>query len=374
MTQEAKKNFLINCLFFVVLGAIVYFAFKTLIVYIFPFFIGLLVSMIVQKPATTLHRRLKLPKSVCMISLVIVVYILVMLVVFLAAYGIYNWLWRIGETIPQILPTLTEAAELLSARLSDFVDTIPGALKDTIMTLPTTAVGAAGEQITGLITSLATSLVSGIPSVILGVIITIIASAYIAKDYTKVVTFLGDQLPPRVWELALASKQILFKNIFRMLRGYALLMFITFCELCITFLILGYGKRALSIAAVIAVVDILPILGTGTVLIPWGIIELIFGNFLHGGVILIAYLIITILRNVLEPKIIGQQVGVHPLLMLFVLFIGLKLFGILGMFGMVLLVVICAELQHSGKIRIWVTREESKLRRKVHRDSKKQQQ
>lgn len=371
MTQEAKKNFLINCLFFAVLGAIVYFTFKTLFIYIFPFFIGLVVSMIVQKPATTLHKRTKIPKSICMVSLVIVVYILVMLLVFLAGYGIYNWLWSIGQTIPQILPKLTEAATLLSNRLSDFVETVPGSLRDALMALPTTAVGAAGEQITGLITSLAASIVSGIPSVILGVIITVIASAYIAKDYTKVVTFLGDQLPPRVWELALASKQILFRNIFRMLRGYALLMLITFAELCLTFLILGYGKNAITIAAVIAVIDILPILGTGTVLIPWGVIELIFGNFLHGGVILAAYLIITIVRNTLEPKIIGQQVGVHPLLMLFVLFIGLKLFGILGMFGLVLLVVICAELQHSGKIRIWITREESKLRRQIHRSSKK---
>lgn len=371
MTQEAKKNFLINCLFLAVLGVIVYFAFKTLLIYIFPFSIGLLVSMIVQKPAATLHRRLKLPKGLCMVALVIIVYILAMLLVFLVGYGVYNWLWNIAQTIPQILPKITEAGSLLISRLSDIMSAMEPRLKEALMALPATAVSATGEKLTGVATSLAGSIVSGIPSVILGVIITIIASAYIAKDYTKVITFLGDQLPPRLWELAVASKQILFKNIFRMLRGYILLMFITFAELTLALLILGYGKTAVTLAAVIAVIDILPILGTGTILIPWGIIELIFGDYLAGAVILAAYLIITIVRNSLEPKIIGQQVGVHPLLMLFVLFVGLRLFGILGMVGLVLLVVIAAQLQREGKIRIWVTREESKLRRNLHKAANK---
>lgn len=370
MTQEAKKNFLINCLFFAVLGGLIYFMFKTLFVYIFPFSIGLIVSMIVQKPAATLHRRLKLPKGICMLMLVIVIYITLVLILSLLGYGVYNWLYKLAQAIPEILPTITEAGELISNRLSDFVETMPPALKEALLALPTTAIATAGQSLTAWITSLAAGIVSGIPGVIIGIIITIIASAYIAKDYTKVVTFLGDQLPPRVWDLVLSAKNILFKNIFRMARGYALLMLITFAELCGLLLLLGYGKSAVTIAAVVAVVDILPILGVGTVLIPWAVIEFIFGDFLAGFLLLLGYIIITFLRNALEPKIIGQQVGVHPLLMLFVLFVGLRLFGILGMFGLVLLVIIAAQLQKEGKIRIWITREESRLRRNLHKEAK----
>ena len=371
MSQEAKKKFLINCLFFAVLGGLIYFTFKTLIVYIFPFSIGLLVSMVVQKPANALHDRLKLPKGICMVSLVIVVYIIIMLLFTLLGYAIYNWLASIAQTIPKILPMVTDAATLLANRVADFIQSIPGELQDPIMALPTTAIGAAGESLTTIATSLATSLVSGIPSVIIGVIITVIASAYIAKDYTKVVTFLGDQLPPKAWEIVLQAKKILFKNIFRMCRGYLFLMFLTFCELTIAMFILGFGKNAITLAAAIAVIDILPVLGTGTVLIPWCIIELIYGDILGFAVLLITYLVITIVRNTLEPKIIGAQVGVHPLIMLFVLFVGLKLFGIMGMFGLVLLVVICAQLQREGLMRFWITREESKLRRSIHNQNKK---
>lgn len=365
MTLESKKSFLINCLFFVVVGTIIYFVFNSLFVYIFPFAIGMLVSMIVQKPATTLHRRIKIPKSICMVFMVVVVYVLVMLAVFLIVYGVYHWLSGLARTLPQIVPEMTKAAEIISDSLSRFSERLPAAFQSTMLEIPSTAISSAGSWLTGTLTDLAAGIMAGIPGVILGVIITIIASAYIAKDYSKVVNFLGNQLPPRVWELVLSAKQIVFKNIFKMLRGYMLLMFITFVELSIALFILGFGKNSLLIGAAIAIIDILPVLGTGTVLIPWAVIEFIFGDFLSGGLLLLTYLIITIVRNVLEPRIIGQQVGVHPLLMLFVMFIGLRLFGLLGMVGLILLVVIASELQRAGKIHIWVTKEEALRRREA---------
>jgi len=371
MTHEAKKSFLTNCLFFAVIAALIYCVFKFMFVYIFPFAIGLVVSMVVQKPAFTLHKRTKIPKGVCMMSLVIVLYIMIMLLVTALVYGVYSWLSSLTQALPGVISTVSEAADLINARISSFIANLPIDIQVTLNSLPSTAITTAGSGLAGWLTDTAAGLIAGIPSVILGVVITVIASAFIANDYTRVVTFLGDQLPPRVWDIVLASKHIVFKNVFRMLRGYALLMLITFAELTVTLLIIGYGKDAFALAALIAVIDILPVLGTGAVLIPWGIVSLIFGNFFEGIVILVAYLAITVLRNTLEPKIIGQQVGIHPLLMLFVLFVGLRLFGILGMFGLVLLVIIAAELQRTGKIHIWVTHEEANLRRSIYESSHK---
>lgn len=364
MTQEGKKSFLINCLFIAVVGVIIYFVFDSLFIYIFPFAIGMLVSMAVQKPATTLHSRLKLPKGLCMVFLVVVVYVLVMLAIIFVSYGIYHWLSGIASTLPEIIPQLTNAVKIVSDNLSKLGEYLPEAFRKTMLEIPSTAISTAGSWLTGTLTDLATGIIAGIPSVILGVVITVIASAYIAKDYTKVVNFLGNQLPPRAWELVLSAKQIVFKNIFKMLRGYMFLMFITFVELSVFMFILGYRSNAFILAAAIAVIDILPVLGTGTILIPWGLISFIYGDFLSGALLLIFYLIITVVRNILEPKIIGHQVGIHPLFMLFVMFIGLNLFGLLGTAGLILLVVVISELQKAGKIHIWVTREEA-LRRKA---------
>ena len=118
-------------------------------------------------------------------------------------------------------------------------------------------------------------------------------------------------------------------SVFKLLKGYAILMLMTFLELSAGFLILRV-KYALLLSLLIAVIDILPVLGTGTVLIPWGIAEILFKNTGLGIGILVIYAVITVIRNFAEPKIIGRQIGINPLFTLLSMFIGIKLLGFAG--------------------------------------------
>ena len=93
----------------------------------------------------------------------------------------------------------------------------------------------------------------------------------------------------------------------------------------------------MMIALIIAFLDILPILGTGSVLIPWGIIAAINGDLTTAASVIFLYVVITIIRNVIEPKLVGKQVGLHPMLALAAMLIGLKFFGLLGMLGLPIL-------------------------------------
>lgn len=101
-------------------------------------------------------------------------------------------------------------------------------------------------------------------------------------------------------------------------------MIITFSELLVGLLVIGI-ENPLLIALTIAVVDVLPVLGAGTVLIPWGIVNIIFGNTKLGLSLLLLYVIILFVRQLIEPKIVGQQIGVHPLLTLFGMYVGLQI-------------------------------------------------
>ena len=107
---------------------------------------------------------------------------------------------------------------------------------------------------------------------------------------------------------------------------------ITFIELALGFAFLGI-PHGIFLAALIAVVDILPVLGTGTVLVPWGFITLFLGDYGLGIGILLLYLVITIVRNTIEPKLVGKQIGLHPVVTFAGMLLGLKYFGFLGMFG-----------------------------------------
>ena len=105
---------------------------------------------------------------------------------------------------------------------------------------------------------------------------------------------------------------------------------LTFGELLIGFLILGVDY-AFLLALIIAVLDMLPVLGVGTVLIPWALVALLQKNFYLGFGLVILYLVMLVLRQIAEPKLLGKSLGLHPLLTLFASYAGFRLFGFLGM-------------------------------------------
>ena len=109
-------------------------------------------------------------------------------------------------------------------------------------------------------------------------------------------------------------------------------MSITFIELFIGFTIIQLDS-AFLVALSIAIFDILPVFGTGGIMIPWTIICLIQGNYVFAIELLVIYIIVTIIRNIIEPKIVGAELGLHPLVTLASMLVGVRFFGILGLFG-----------------------------------------
>ena len=107
-------------------------------------------------------------------------------------------------------------------------------------------------------------------------------------------------------------------------------MLLTFAELAVGLLLLGV-KNALLTALVISVIDVLPVLGAGSVLLPWSIICVISGNTPLAAGIIAVYLFITVVRNFAEPKMVGEKMGINPLFILLAMFLGLRLFGFLGL-------------------------------------------
>ena len=113
-------------------------------------------------------------------------------------------------------------------------------------------------------------------------------------------------------------------------RAYLLIMVMTFCELLVGFLFLRV-KYAFLIALVTAAIDILPLFGAGTVLIPWAVISLMQKNFGLGTGLIILWGVITVIRQLAEPRIVGSSLGLPTLVSLAAMFIGFRIAGIVGM-------------------------------------------
>ncbi len=141
------------------------------------------------------------------------------------------------------------------------------------------------------------------------------------------------------------------KNVlFIYLKSYSLLFLLTFAELSVGFLIMRV-PYAVMVAIAVAVFDILPILGTGGILLPWAVGLLLMGNLPLAAGIVTLYIAITAIRNVLEPKIVGKQIRLHPLATLIFMFVGLKVLGIVGMIAFPVAFSILVNLEKNGGLR-----------------------
>ena len=233
-----------------------------------------------------------------------------------AVARIGDWFTGLGERFPLIgklqkIPALdalvTRADEMLTAALTGLVGELSAGL-------PALAAGIAGAM----------------PSVLLFAIAFLLSCFYFTADDGRVSGFFARILPAAVSEKYTRLRPRLKKTAAGYLRAYLLLMVITFGELFIGFSVLGMSFAFLP-ALLIAFVDLLPVFGTGTVLIPWAIIRLLTGDFRTGIGLLVLYGVTLLVRQIIEPHVVGGSIGIHPLASLFSMYVGYRLFGLTGL-------------------------------------------
>ncbi|MBO5869972.1 MAG: sporulation integral membrane protein YtvI [Clostridia bacterium] len=189
-----------------------------------------------------------------------------------------------------------------------------------------------GENMSGTLISFVGTAAAFIPKALFATIVVIFATYYFALDRVRINNFFLSLFPKKTRPLLKSARDTLAEAVGKYLRAYGLLFLITFGELLLAFMFLDV-EYSFVLALVISLVDVLPVLGTGTVLIPWGIIALIIGNYGLGIGLLITYAITIVIRQVIEPKIIGKFIGLSPIAALASMYIGLKLMGLLGLFA-----------------------------------------
>lgn len=352
LTTEKKKRVIIDVLFIGIVLLLIYFFMKYLAIWTLPFIIGLIVAIILQSPVNFLTAKTKIPRAVWSILLVLLV-----LIVLFALIGLVIWKliqeadgfadWLLG-LVPDIKHTFSE----ISSWFSNVSASLPDEVGSAMQNAPGTVIEGVVGGLAGIATSFAEGFITQGTGVLVSVIFSVVASCYITKDYPKISKFVVAQLSERKANIVINAKRLFVTNILKMLRGYIIIMFITFTELFIGLSILRV-KYALVIAIVIAVFDILPVVGTGAILIPWGIIAMLMGNFVLGIGLIILYLAVIIIRNIIEPRIIGQQVGLPPIVTLIAMYVGLKTFGVIGMMLFPVTVIILVKLQEGGIIHLW---------------------
>ncbi len=378
MTQkvEKRKETIINVAYAAVILGLVFVFFKYCFSVAAPFLLSFFFAVLLQKPLRMLDKKTKNKFHTLWSMLLVLLCILIIVgpvIIILSIIGkeIGNFISYLTEQLndlPSFLATLEKEILSLIKFLPDSVyttvsDTISEFFGRMINNFDLSSLGIDMKSITSSLTTGVSGIygvVKNIPAVLIGIVIGVIAWIFFTKDYNYIVNFIKLQLPAGKKNILSEVKQIFSKTVLKMLRAYALIMFITFCELFLGLSILKWvgvldSGYIFIIAIAIAVFDILPVAGSGGILIPWALVSLVLGNYPTAIGLMIIYAVITVIRQYIEPKIVGSSLGVHPLVTLAGLYFGLKLFGFMGMFIVPLAVMTIKALNDAGRIHLFKT-------------------
>ena len=355
---EMRRRFIINFVYFLIFVGIVFLVLRYLAAWMMPFVLAFVVAMLLQKPVKWLVKLTKGGKKFFSVALVVAMVLLLAGLVLLIGWSVVSWVIDVvsdPSTIQTLQSGLMSIGNAVQQALSKLSNTLPEDAVQSLMTAINSVTERLISAVSGLfasITSWALSLTKQLPMGIVSFIFWIVASVFCTMDYDNIIGFFARQLPEKTCRLISVTKEYCVHTVFKVLRAYLLLMLITFVELCIGFSVLGL-KSAILLGAIVAVVDILPVLGTGTVLIPWSLLALILGDYKMFIGIGLMYIIITVVRNVLEPRLVSEQIGLNPLVTLFFMFLGLQSIGVVGMFVFPIVVMVLKKLQDAGYVRLW---------------------
>lgn len=357
MNEITKKrfSFLVNIAFFAVIIAIAVLFVKYALSWVLPFLLALLAVISMEPLVKLICGRIPIKRSVCAVILVLAFWLLIafLMYVFLAAVfretsGLTaNWqvyMDSVQHWANNFIGWFEEQLALFPSEYQSLVRDGIRELQNTLSAFASSAVTSFFDWIRNIAVKL--------PWLLLFLLITIVSSCFLAADFPRVKLFISCQFTGRRFNALKHTKEFISGVGFKFVRAYAILLFITFFELSVGLSILRI-PYALTFALLIALVDLLPVLGTGTILIPWGVIWLFAGNVWGGASILILYLVITIVRQIIEPRIIGQQIGLHPLVTLISMYVGLQSLGFIGVFLLPLTILFIKKMQEHGYFKIW---------------------
>ena len=322
---------------------------------VWPFILAYLVAWALDKPIGKISKKTHMPRGIVSVVTILLFVVAAIGIITLIVSSMFSWANEQLTALPSlfentILPSLENfftnfeeviksVAPIVEGTVSDNAHEIAELINKGIVGISGTLISALG----GILTS--------VPKSFMKILVSIIACIFISVDFKRIHEFTTSLLPEKC-RLTLGEGGRFFGRVVpKCLLSYVFILCITFVELWLGFMILGI-ENGTAIAFIVAILDILPVLGTGTVLIPWALISFLTGNITRGIGLAVIYIAITAIRNMIEPKIVGSQIQLHPVLTFAGMFIGLQLFGLIGLFGIPLILAFLRQLSVDGILNI----------------------
>ena len=338
---DFKKLYFI--LYIVLVLIVVYLLFK-LGIFLFPFTLALFFSIMTQPFSRFLEKKLKFSQKIATIVSIVLFLVIFLGFISLSALRLSGEIYKLSINLNKYSKEAQNlwntAIDKVYSLLGYFPEGFDEQVKNSINGFIRMGTSKLGSFINSLI-----NFITSIPTIILYICITILSTFFISLDKNKIMAFLEQQFPESWIKKVYNIKREMFNVLGSYIRAQIILMTICFFELLISFNILSFLKFNLQypliFSIVICIIDALPILGAGAVLLPWSLISFVTGDINLGLALLVIYFLVLSVRQMLEPKLISQNLGVHPLVTLISMYSGFKFFGVIGfLIGPVVMIIL----------------------------------
>lgn len=313
------------------LGAWLFFRFLGPV--LLPFALGLLPALAAQKATVQLQDRIRVPRWLSACLCVGLLYLVFFLVLFLAGRLLLQELESFLRSLPQLAGSLAGPLSRLEQAMlelaSRFPDGIGAALEQWTQEFFRSGAGL-GQRLYSLAFSLASGFLKKAPDIALFCLTALLSGFMLAAKLPNLQALWTEKAPKPWQEKGRFLLEKLKGTLLGWLKAQGKLMLVTFLVLTAGFLLLGV-EYPLLFGVAIALVDALPVLGSGLFLIPWSMVQFLAGNTFLGVGLLCVYAAAALLRTALEPRLLGKQMGLDPLLTLLCLYAGFRFFGVPGM-------------------------------------------
>lgn len=352
--ENKHVSFFLCVLYIILFAGAGYLFFKTLFPLLLPLLVAYVLAQVISRPLDWLGEKTPVPRKALALALTLLCVTAAGGAVGFVLYRIVYEVSQLLYNLPGFLESLPEKLSGVQALLSRLAGRLPGFMADaplfdvqswlSSLSLPQVDIGALWAKLSQMMASF--------PGALFTVIFVFVSTYFMASERVAINAFLHRQMSAKVIVAVERTRLFLHESLFKWLKAQGILIGITFLQLLAGFLLMRQ-PYALVLAIVIAAVDALPILGTGTVLIPWAAVCLLTGDVRQGVSLAVLFAVLIAVRNVIEPRIVGGQLGLNPFVALLCLYFGFRLAGVGGMFALPVLMLVLLKLHEWEYIKIW---------------------
>lgn len=347
MPQNSLRKLFAACL----LLAVLWLGLRYLLPILMPFLLAAALAAAAEPLVRFWQKRTGLPRAAATGLGVSMALMLLILGLMILSALLIRQLRALAEVAPDLENTAAQGIASLEAWLLSLADKAPDGI-ESLLNRSIENLFSGGSSLTDRITAwllqLVSNIVSQVPDSLLGIGTWLLACFMLSAKLPRIQAWLQAKLPSRWKEQWLPVLRRLKKSLLGWILAQCKLMSITFLVLTVCFFALQISYAPIW-ALIVSLVDALPVLGTGTILIPWSLVCFLQGQTVRGVGLLGAYAAAWTLRSVMEPRLVGKQLGLDPLITLAAMYAGYRIFGIGGMILSPLLAVTVTQLLAARK-------------------------